>query len=46
VKRHLQDKVKARGLWGAFLDQKLGGAGFGQMKLALMSELIGRACSP
>ncbi len=42
VKRHLQDRVKARGLWGAFLDPKLGGAGFGQMKLALMSEIIGR----
>jgi acyl-CoA dehydrogenase len=42
VKRHLQAKVKAQGLWGAFLDPKLGGAGFGQMKLALMSEIIGR----
>ncbi|MCW2546357.1 MAG: acyl-CoA dehydrogenase, partial [Mycobacterium sp.] len=42
VKRHLQDKVKAQGLWGAFLDPKLGGAGFGQLKLALMSEIIGR----
>ena len=27
VKRHLQDRVKAQGLWGAFLDPKLGGAG-------------------
>ena len=42
VKRHLQDLVKARGLWGAFLDPKLGGSGFGQLKLALMSEIIGR----
>jgi alkylation response protein AidB-like acyl-CoA dehydrogenase len=42
VKRHLQAQVKARGLWGAFLDPRLGGAGFGQMKLALMSEVIGR----
>ena len=42
VRRHLQDQVKARGLWGAFLDPRLGGAGFGQMKLALMSEVIGR----
>jgi alkylation response protein AidB-like acyl-CoA dehydrogenase len=42
VKRHLQDRVKAQGLWGAFLDPKLGGAGFGQLKLALMSEIIGR----
>ena len=43
VKRHLQDQVRAQGLWGAFLDPELGGAGFGQMKLALMSELIGRS---
>jgi acyl-CoA dehydrogenase len=42
VEIHLQDRVKAQGLWGAFLDPKLGGAGFGQLKLALMSELIGR----
>src|ERR1700742_4795498 len=43
VKRHLQDQVKARGLWGAFLDPELGGSGFGQLKLALMSEIIGRS---
>src|SRR5437899_11628238 len=42
VKRHLQEQVKERGLWGAFLDPKLGGSGFGQLKLALMSEIIGR----
>jgi alkylation response protein AidB-like acyl-CoA dehydrogenase len=42
VKRHLQERVKAQGLWGAFLDPKLGGAGFGQLKLAQMSEIIGR----
>ncbi|MGR7000119.1 acyl-CoA dehydrogenase family protein [Yinghuangia aomiensis] len=42
VKKHLQDQVKAQGLWGAFLDPKLGGKGFGQLKLALMSEVIGR----
>jgi acyl-CoA dehydrogenase len=38
VKGHLQAQVKERGLWGAFLDPELGGPGFGQMKLALMSE--------
>jgi alkylation response protein AidB-like acyl-CoA dehydrogenase len=43
VKRHLQDRVREQGLWGAFLDPALGGPGFGQMKLALMSELIGRS---
>ncbi len=42
VKKHLQDQVKEQGLWGAFLDPELGGAGFGQLKLALMSEIIGR----
>src|SRR5580700_3386176 len=42
VKAHLQNQVKAQGLWGAFLDPKLGGSGFGQLKLALMSEIIGR----
>ena len=39
----LRSKVKARGLWGAFLDPSLGGQGFGQLKLALMSEQIGRS---
>jgi acyl-CoA dehydrogenase len=43
VREHLRDQVKAQGLWGAFLDPKLGGAGLGQMKLALMSEIIGRS---
>src|SRR5258708_34294558 len=43
VKRHLQDQVKERGLWGAFLDPKLGGNGLGQLHLALMSEIIGRS---
>ena len=42
IKRHLQDRVKAEGLWGAFLDPTLGGQGLGQLKLALMSEIIGR----
>jgi len=43
VKSHLQQKVKDRGIWAAFLDPHLGGPGFGQLKLALMSELIGRS---
>jgi acyl-CoA dehydrogenase len=43
VKSHLQQRVKDRGLWGAFLDRKLGGPGYGQLKLALMSEIIGRS---
>ena len=43
VRDHLRQQVKDRGLWGAFLDPKLGGQGFGQLKLALMSEQIGRS---
>jgi alkylation response protein AidB-like acyl-CoA dehydrogenase len=43
IRDHLRAKVKARGLWGAFLDPALGGLGFGQLKLALMSEQIGRS---
>jgi alkylation response protein AidB-like acyl-CoA dehydrogenase len=42
VKRHLQQRVKDQGLWGMFLDPSLGGPGAGQLKLALMSEIIGR----
>jgi acyl-CoA dehydrogenase len=43
VKSHLQRRVKDRRLWGAFLDRNLGGPGYGQLKLALMSEIIGRS---
>ncbi len=42
VKAHLQQQVKEQGLWGAFLGPDLGGPGFGQLRLALMSEIIGR----
>jgi len=42
VRDHLRQRVKDRGLWGAFLDPALGGMGLGQLKLALMSEVIGR----
>ncbi len=38
----LQDQIKARGLWAIFLDEELGGPGFGQLKLALLNEVIGR----
>ncbi|MEA3001869.1 MAG: acyl-CoA dehydrogenase [Sphingomonadales bacterium] len=37
----LQQKVKARGLWACHLGPELGGQGFGQVKLALMNEIIG-----
>ncbi len=39
---YLKQKVKEQGLWACHLDPELGGQGFGQMKLALMHELIGR----
>jgi acyl-CoA dehydrogenase len=39
----LQAIVKDRGLWACHLGPKLGGPGFGQVKLALMNEIIGRS---
>lgn len=39
----LQDEVKRRGLWACHLGPHLGGPGFGQVKLALMNEILGRA---
>jgi acyl-CoA dehydrogenase len=38
----LKDEVKRRGLWACHLDPELGGQGFGQVKLALMHEILGR----
>jgi len=38
----LQEKVKAQGLWACHLGPELGGQGFGQLKLALMNEKLGR----
>ena len=38
----LQDQVKAQGLWALFLDKDLGGPGFGQLKLGLLNEILGR----
>jgi acyl-CoA dehydrogenase len=37
----LQQRVKDRGLWAAHLGPELGGQGFGQVKLALMHEILG-----
>ena len=39
----LKEQVKAHGLWAAHLGPELGGPGFGQVKLALMHEILG-AC--
>jgi acyl-CoA dehydrogenase len=38
----LQDKVKAQGLWACHLGPELGGQGYGQLKLGLMNEKLGR----
>ena len=40
--RELQQEVKDQGLWAIFLDRDLGGPGFGQLKLGLLNEVIGR----
>jgi len=37
----LKQQVKDRGLWALFLDEELGGPGFGQLKLALLNEILG-----
>src|SRR5690242_7380847 len=38
----LQQTVKARGLWACHLGPHLGGPGYGQVKLALLNEILGR----
>src|SRR5258708_2896734 len=40
--RELQQEVKDQGLWAIFLDEELGGPGFGQLRLGLLNEIIGR----
>ena len=39
----LQAIVKEQGLWACHLGPELGGQGFGQLKLALMNEILGGA---
>jgi len=41
----LQEQVKERGLWAAHLGPHLGGPGYGQVKLALLNEILGRTHS-
>jgi len=41
----LQQIVKERRLWGCHLGPELGGPGYGQVKLALLNEIIGRTHS-
>jgi acyl-CoA dehydrogenase len=40
--RELQQEVKDQDLWAIFLDKELGGPGYGQLKLGLLNEVIGR----
>ena len=39
----LQDEVRRQGLWGTHLGPELGGPGYGQVKLALLNEILGRS---
>ena len=39
----LKAEVKRQGLWACHLEPELGGQGFGQVKLALMHEILGRS---
>src|SRR5437879_6227374 len=39
----LQEQVKAQGLWACHLGPELGGPGYGQLRLALMNEILGRS---
>ena len=43
VIRPLQQQVKERDLWACHLGADLGGLGYGQLKLALMNEILGRS---
>ncbi|MCB1693937.1 MAG: acyl-CoA dehydrogenase family protein [Pseudomonadales bacterium] len=41
--RPLQNEVREMGLWACHLGPELGGLGFGQLKLALLNEILGRS---
>lgn len=43
VVRPLQQEVKDMGLWACHLGPDLGGLGFGQLKLALLNEILGQS---
>jgi acyl-CoA dehydrogenase len=38
----LQEEVRKQGLWACHLGPELGGPGFGQVRLALLNEILGR----
>ena len=39
----LKDEVRRKGLWATHLGPELGGQGYGQLKLALLNEILGRS---
>ncbi|MCZ4587753.1 acyl-CoA dehydrogenase family protein [Rhodococcus opacus] len=39
----LQEEVRRQGLWACHLGPELGGPGYGQLKLALLNEILGRS---
>jgi acyl-CoA dehydrogenase len=39
----LKEEVRRRGLWASHLGPELGGQGHGQLKLALLNEILGRS---
>ncbi len=39
----LKEQVRAQGLWATHLGPELGGQGHGQLKLALLNEILGRS---
>jgi acyl-CoA dehydrogenase len=41
--RPLQEEVRKQRLWACHLEPELGGQGYGQVKLALMNEILGRS---
>ena len=43
VIRGLQEQVKRKELWACHLGPELGGKGYGQLKLGLMNEILGRS---
>ncbi|MBW8482629.1 acyl-CoA dehydrogenase family protein [Actinomadura parmotrematis] len=43
IVRPLQEQVREQGLWAAHLPPSLGGMGMGQVRLALLNEILGRS---
>jgi acyl-CoA dehydrogenase len=39
----LKEEVRRQGLWATHMGPELGGQGFGQLKLALLNEILGRS---